>query len=174
MDARTERFGVVFDACYRPLHAYARRRAGDAVADDIVAEALAVAWRRLDEIPAGQELPWLYGVARRVIANQNRGEARRERLLVRLAGERSVRAEPAASDDPSRLRAALARLRPEDQEVLRLAAWEQLGAAEIALVLGCNTNAAALRLSRARRRLRDQLTGNRSVRTSKERKVTDA
>lgn len=52
------------------------------------------------------------------------------------------------------IRQALARLRPADQEVLRLAAWEECTTAEIADVLGCTPNAAAVRLHRARARLR--------------------
>lgn len=84
-DERIERFRRLFGARYQPPSAYARRRTAAADADDLVADVLATAWRRLDDIPAGSELPWLYGVARRSLANQRRGAARRLRLLVRLA-----------------------------------------------------------------------------------------
>jgi len=170
---RTERFGAVFDACYAPLQAYARRRTAPADADDLVAEVLTVAWRRLDDIPAGAELPWLYGVARRVLANQRRAAGRRSRLADRLAGA-AERAPAGGPDRYDEVLAALARLRSDDREVLRLAAWEGLGPADLAIVLGCSTNAAALRLSRARRRLRAQLTGTAASRTQLVRRVTDA
>lgn len=171
MDDRTRRFGRLFDACYQPLLAYARRRVSSTDADDIVAEVLTTAWRRLDDIPPDAELPWLYGVARRLMANQRRGNARRLRLLDRLVGER-----PAPRDapvPPFEVLEVLDRLRPDDREVLRLAAWEELNPAEMAVVLGCTANAAALRLSRARRRLRDGLTEMGPIRTPPRRKVTD-
>ena len=47
----------------------------------MVAETLMVAWRRRDAVPAGAEaIPWLYGVAWRLLANQRRGRSRRLRL----------------------------------------------------------------------------------------------
>lgn len=43
-------------------------------AADAVAETFLVAWRRLPEVPSGEEArPWLYGVARRTLANQRLG-----------------------------------------------------------------------------------------------------
>lgn len=172
MSEREERYRALFESCFQPLHAYARRRTTLADADDLVAEVLTTAWRRLDEIPPHAVLPWLYGVAHRTLANQRRGRDRRLRLLQRLTHTQD---EPAAEGaDTSAVTEALARLRPDDQEVLRLAAWEQLSTGEIAVTLGCSANAAALRLSRARRRLRDELTGTDSSRTRTNRKFTDA
>jgi RNA polymerase sigma-70 factor, ECF subfamily len=171
-----ERFRRVFDGCYQPLCAFARRRVSAGDADDLVAEVLTVAWRRLDDIPADAALPWLYGVARKVLANQHRSQGRRQRLVRRVAdaGRAQPREfEPETSDD-SPVMDALRRLRSDDREILRLAAWEQLGPSELAVVLGCTTNAAALRLSRARRRLREQLTRIDPTWTGQDRKVTDA
>ena len=173
VDERTERFRALFDACYRPVCAYARRRIGPADVDDLVADVFAAAWRRLDDIPRDRELPWLYGVARLTLANHRRGAARRERLAVRVA--RAVPAPATSRDDEfDTVHRALARLRPDEREILRLAAWEQLRTAEIATVLGCSDNAAALRLSRARQRFREQLTAFDDSRTQAARKVTDA
>ena len=172
MEDRTARFRRLFDATYQPLHAYVRRRADAADADDLVADVLTVAWRRLDAIPAGAELPWLYGVARRTLANHRRGHARRRRLTTRLAAL-AGNGGPDDHDDGAVL-AALARLSAADRELLRLAAWEDLDAADIAVALGCSVNAAALRLSRARRKLRIRLTEVEPTRTQAARKVTDA
>lgn len=177
MSDREERFRHLFSECYQPLHAYARRRAAPSDIDDLVAEVLTVAWRRLDDLPAGAELPWLYGVARRVLANQRRGDGRRLRLVDSLSRE------PRTSDDPTSEKAtsgdepvlqALRRLSARDREVLSLAAWEGLTPAEIAVVLDCTANAAALRLSRARQKLRAELTEIDPTRTSTGRKDTDA
>ena len=138
-----------------------------ASADDVVAETLAIAWRRLDDIPTEHQLPWLYGVARRVLANQRRAKERRHGLVLRLA------AQPAPvlhHDEDTEVLEALSTLRPGDQEILRLATWEQLTTPEIAAALGCTPNAAALRLSRARRRLRTALTERSTSRTQGERR----
>ena len=171
MDDRAERFRGLFDASYQPLLAYARRRCGHDDADDLVAEVLTVAWRRLDDVPTDASLPWLYGVARRTLANQRRGGDRRRRLLERLRGQPPVGGS-AADADPAIL-GALASLRHEDQELLRLAAWEELTAADIAVVLGCSANAAALRLSRARRKLRDAMTDLEPDPTETSRRTAD-
>ncbi|HVT75908.1 MAG TPA: sigma-70 family RNA polymerase sigma factor [Acidimicrobiales bacterium] len=164
-------FDALFKANFSAVTAYARRRASGADADDVVAEVFTAAWRRMGDIPVGRELPWLYGVARRTLANQRRGAARRLRLVDRVAREptreTALNASGAIAD-------AFARLRPDDREVLRLAAWEQLTAAEIAVVLGCSPNAAALRLSRARHKLREVLTETSSSRTQDDRSDTDA
>jgi RNA polymerase sigma-70 factor (ECF subfamily) len=49
--------------------------------------------------------------------------------------------------------AALAALRPDDQEALRLIEWEQLEVAAAAQVMGCSAATFRVRLHRARRRL---------------------
>ena len=171
MDERGDRFSRLFDASYQPLLAYARRRTDAADADDVVAEVLTVAWRRLDDIPDGMELPWLYAVARRTMANHHRSTHRRLRLLARLS--REPKPGPSGEEAPAAVGVALQRLPADDAEILRLSAWEGLTTSELSYVLGCSENAAALRLSRARRRLRDQLTETGPCRTQAGWKVTD-
>lgn len=168
MAEREDRFARLFASAYEPLWAYARRRVPPDDVDDVVAETFTVAWRRLDEIPSF-ELPWLYGVAYKAIGNLIRSRRRGLRLVRRLAAE-----PPPTADAPSsEVLDALATLGPPDREILRLAAWEDLGPGEIALVLGCSVNAAALRLSRARKKLRDALTGSGGTRTQAGRKEID-
>jgi RNA polymerase sigma-70 factor, ECF subfamily len=157
--ADQERFRRLFDDAYRPLLAYALRRTEEAAdAEDVVAETMLVAWRRQRDLPTGEEaIPWLYGVARRVLANQRRSRARRRRLerLLQPLLRQSIHQEEIEPVDT--VIAATRRLPTSDQEVLRLAAWENLSHAQIGTVLGCSENAAALRLHRARRRLREEL-----------------
>ena len=126
----------------------------------VLADTLLVLWRRLDDVPAEQPLPWCYGVARGVLANQRRGERRRLALLDRvLRLDPPPAAAPPPDDDgaPPEVGTALATLAEADRELLRLWAWEELGAAEIAVVLGTTPNAASIRLHRARGRLRRAL-----------------
>lgn len=159
-DVRARRFGTMFDASYRPLFAYVLRRVMNRDdAEDIVAEVYLIAWRRIGDVPQGIEsLPWLIGVARRVLANSRRSDSRRDRLLAKL--KQQAASAPDDIDLPrenSALTAALAALRPADVEVLQLAAWERLPHDQIAVVLGCTVNAVGIRLHRARRALRIEL-----------------
>jgi RNA polymerase sigma-70 factor (ECF subfamily) len=156
-----DRFEAVYTLARDPLARYLARRAAPDAVEDLFAEIMTVAWRRVRDIPDGAELPWLYGVARRTLANHRRAEGRFGRLLERLAFvERGV--EPLVAPAPggdAELAAALADLPGSDAEILRLWAWEELAPREIAMVLGISDNAASIRLHRAKRRLREALEG---------------
>lgn len=157
-----ERFRRVYASSFEPLLAYALRRVERAEdATDIVAETFLIAWRRGTEMPDGDEARlWLYGVARRVLANQQRGGRRRERLGARLRERLAavVVADPAGEvSQRVTVRAALERLGELDREVLRLTAWEGLQPREAAEVLNISAAAVRTRLSRARARLRELL-----------------
>lgn len=162
---RRARYEALFREVYEPLQHYVRRRVGTGGADmvdDVVAEALTIAWRRLDQVPTGMELPWCFGVARRCLANHRRSDGRRSRLVDRLHRERPEAAADEAALDP-RLAAALAELADDDREIVRLWAWEALAPREIAVVLGITANAASIRLHRARRRLADSIVRKESA-----------
>ena len=148
------RFEAVAAEVWEPLQRYLRRRADPTTADDVLGDVLLVMWRRREDVPEGAELPWAYGVARGCLANARRSDERRLRLVRRLESEPVA----APSDDPD-LDEALARLRSEDRELVRLWAWEGLEPRDIAVVLGITPNAASIRLHRVRERLRKDLTG---------------
>lgn len=163
-DDEPARFRRVYADNFPLLLAYAVRRVEQPEdAADVVADTFLIAWRRHRELPRGDEARlWLYGVARRVLANHHRAGVRRERLGERLRERLTTvfAADPAAGV-PERLavQAALARLGELDREVLMLTVWEGLEPREAATVLGVNAAAVRTRLSRARARLRD-LTGD--------------
>jgi RNA polymerase sigma-70 factor (ECF subfamily) len=146
---REEEFDVFYRAYAGDVKAYCLRRADAPLADDALAETFEIAWRRWNDVPS-QPKAWLFGVARRVLANRRRAETRQRALVERIAAERI--AEDAAEEVPPVLE-ALSRLTPLDQEALRLAAWEELSSREAAHVLGCSPVAFRIRLLRARRRL---------------------
>lgn len=152
MDRET-RFESLFDATYEPLLAYARRRvAGEA--EDVVADVLLIAWRRLDEIP-DDSVAWLYGVARKVILGSRRGIRRRAALAGRLFSQPAPFA-PAAHDARP-VFTALGRLSEPDREAILLVAWEGLDVRRAAQAMSCSPAAFRVRLHRARGRLREQL-----------------
>ena len=146
-------FEAVFATVYEPLQRYLRRRVDAETADDVLGEVVIVLWRRRSDIPAHQPLPWCYGVARRCLANAIRGSERRLRLVRRL----EVEASRPTTSGYTVLDDALALQSPDDRELLRLWAWEQLTSAEIAQVLGITSNAASIRLHRAVKKVKKAL-----------------
>jgi RNA polymerase sigma-70 factor (ECF subfamily) len=156
-----QRFRALFTRCSRPLLAYALRRVHHpADAADVVAETFVVAWRRIDEIPPGGEARlWLFGVARLVVNNQQRGQLRRNRLADRLRAQLTgaVLDPMAPAETRQVVSAALARLDEDDRELLRLTSWEGLTPAEVAVVYGIPDGRARSRLHRARGRFRVEL-----------------
>lgn len=165
-DAQRSAFSSLFDATHRRVWAYVvRGDASRADADDLVAEVFVVAWRRLDDVPADDPVPWLLGVARNVRRNQERSRRRATALLDRLRAEHAPDAAHPARDiaDVRAIRAALGELSDTDRELLQLAAVEDLTPGQIAQVLGCRPVTARVRLHRARSRLRALLEGQSVV-----------
>jgi RNA polymerase sigma factor (sigma-70 family) len=157
-DERRRRFEHVYAANRAGILGYALRRTADPQdAADVLAETFLIAWRRLDDVRGGDAARlWLYGVARRVLANHHRGERRRSalagdlagRLRTDLAGHRA----PPPDGELAAIAAAFGELSDDDRELLALVGWEGLDHGEIAAVLGCSRNAVRIRLHRARRR----------------------
>jgi RNA polymerase sigma-70 factor (ECF subfamily) len=159
---RAREFETIFSACYPRVLGYAIRRTDDrTAAEDAVSETFLIAWRRLDVVPT-EALPWLLGVARKVIANQRRAAGRRapNGPLVPLEAVADVDPRAAVADlvaDRQAFATAFAALSPADREVLALVSWDGLSAREAATVLGCKPSTFHLRLHRARRRLLKEL-----------------
>lgn len=158
------RFETFFTEHLSAVARFAERRSTGSGAGDVVCETFAVAWRRFDDIPdAPMDRAWLFGVARRLLANQRRGNTRRAALSDRL--EQQWRTESSALSGPADVPAVLAiretfgALSSSDSELLTLAAWEELTPAEIAVVLGLKPEVVRNRLSRARRRFADAYQG---------------
>ena len=155
-EARDEEwFTRVYAAEYAQVVKYGRRRLADVeAAAELAQEVFVIAWRRRGEVP-DRSLPWLYGVAQRLLAN--RWRARRwAPEHVPIADGRALPGAPGADTTVALadLQAALITLAEPDQEILRLIGWEELTVSEAAQVLGCTRATAAVRLHRARKRLR--------------------
>jgi RNA polymerase sigma-70 factor, ECF subfamily len=137
-----------------PVRRYAARRVPPDDVEDVVAEVFATAWRHRAKLPDPPRF-WLLRTAWFHIQRTSRGRRRELRLAARLSGQRPDRVDgpEESAVEALRVRSAMARLSDTDQEVLRLAAWEGLSAAEIADVLVCSPITARARLHRARRRL---------------------
>ncbi|MCG5217606.1 RNA polymerase sigma factor [Streptosporangium sp. KLBMP 9127] len=155
-DERQTRFEVVYRETYERILGYAVRRCHSPEdAADVVAETYAIAWRRVADLPGGDEARlWLYGVARNVLANHRRGEQRRHARQIAL--EEDIAVFFPSPEETQELRAighVFRSLSVDDRELLSLVAWEGLDAGEIAHVLGRSRNAVRIRIYRARKRL---------------------
>lgn len=172
------RFELMYEKHGPAVKAYVLRRADRSVADDLVAEVFMVCWRRFDELPV-DPLPWLLGVARRVLSTHRRGERRGAALRERLAQTATVGSSPAppaegpldesspdgalarGSLEEGPLTRALAQLGEADRELLLLIAWDGLSPAQAGTVLGVRSATVRVRLHRARRRFARALEGER-------------
>lgn len=154
---RREHFRELYDELYDDLWRYCRRRTpNDADASDVVADVMAVAWRRFDDIPPPPGArPWLFGVARNHLRTRRRQADRRNSLARKLEQQgsltASLRSEEAEQLDV--VAAALDQLDEADRELIQLVAWDDLPHREIAALLAISENAVAIRLHRARARL---------------------
>ena len=153
------RFEDLYEEYKLEVQAYCMRRLGSNDAADACSETFLVAWRRLDDIPPPPEtLPYLYGIAHRVVSNQFRSLRRRSRLDARLMSLGvSVADDPsvlvAQSSHHQEVVAAVRRLKPKDREIVMLYAWEDLSRETIAEMMGMTRSALDQRIHRANQRL---------------------
>jgi RNA polymerase sigma-70 factor (ECF subfamily) len=157
------RFEEIYANTRQALLGYLVRRS-ESIDDaaDLLAEVYLVAWRRIEDVPAGDESRlWLFGVARRVLANHHRRGRNESQLAGALETALRLHAEsiPAAAlgDLEGRVAGALSALSAPDRELLMLNAWDELTPAEIAVVLRRPVGVVRVRLHRARKRLRARL-----------------
>lgn len=159
--SKQQRFEQLYRDTYPKVAAYCRRRLPADESDDAVAEIYAVAWRKADQfLGADSPLAWLYGVGFRVISSRYRSKKRRRLLTARLAreperGSIDAGTSVATDDEVARAFAALVALSPKDQELIRLAVFEELSYEEIAEATGTSFGSVRSALFRARKRLQE-------------------
>ncbi|HET9061057.1 MAG TPA: GDP-mannose 4,6-dehydratase [Acidimicrobiales bacterium] len=150
-------FEDVYRAHRASITAYIRRRLGGDEAGDVVAQVFCVAWRRREDLPAPPEdLLWLYGVARRAIADHRRASLRRRRLEQRLQQQpQAPSLDEGFGSLTSQVDTVMGRLSAGEQSVIEAVIWEGVSLREVAERLGCTPNAAEIRYRRARSRFRE-------------------
>ena len=158
-DLAEQRFQEIYRQHRRHVLGYFLRRTDAVTARDGASETFLVAWRRINDVPTGEAtLPWLYGVSRRVLANQRRSRDRYVALgrkLSRVGGgeEPSPEVVVLRRVEDGEILDAVSKLRPEDQEILRLTVWEELPHAQVAEVVGTSAHAVTQRLHRITKQL---------------------
>jgi RNA polymerase sigma factor (sigma-70 family) len=155
-------FAEFFEAEFEPLRGYLQRRLGTSSAEEIAAEAFAIAYRRWEE--QGPSQPYLYGIAANLVRRRWRQERRRLRAYARAGVDSGFEEQDSAVADRADSHAlkqaladALADLRPVEREILLLHTWAELSDAEIAEALDLPLGTVKSRLSRARAHLRNRL-----------------
>lgn len=169
-----DRFRSAHQATYADLLRFVTRRTSASDAEDVVAEAFLVAWRRVEDLPMalGDQRAWLFGIARNCLLNNGRSHRRHDALAVRSAEHPPVSDQELDEDFLARrldIATAWPRLTAVDQEVIALTAWDGLTGPEAAAVLGISPVAFRLRLSRARKALRLHLDLVSTTATARER-----
>jgi RNA polymerase sigma-70 factor (ECF subfamily) len=165
-DSPEKFFERIYRDTYRNTLAYALRRTPTSSdAHDVVSDTYLVAWRRVNDLrKVAEPQAWLYGIAYRSIGNQRRGAQRRTALAAKaqtIGEAESEHIDPAchaeSSEELRMVGDAMARLTPRDQEILRLAAFEEMTYKEIASVLNLQPAIVRTILYRARQRLTREL-----------------
>lgn len=184
-----DRFRAVYTDVYDDVLRYVQRRTHEFDrAEDVVADAMLAAWRRIDDLPPdpGDARAWVFGIARNCLLNDSRSARRSDALGVRLAGAVGPARHAAATTSADAplptaaivpdtadevvarvdLAAAWDRLTDDEQDVLSLTVLDGLTSTQAGAVLGITANAYRLRLTRARAALRRGLQGAASRATA--------
>lgn len=159
MGGHEARFAEIYESYNRHVRAYCRRRTSADRVDDAVADTFLTAWRRIDGVPDGEDaLPWLYGVAYKVLSHQWRRRSRKQKLAQKLQSigvEQTTAPEELVlvRDESRQVLEALKRLKPTDKEILLMAAWEGMSHSDISAALGINPGAVRQRFYQAKKNL---------------------
>ena len=162
MTGKHPSFDQIYERHHRSVLAYCLRRTSPEDAYAAANEVFEVAWKRGSDVPDGERtLPWLYGVARKVLSHQRRSATRFSRLTNKAANHAAPHQPQPDHVVVQRLEyetvcSAVNRLPADDKEMLLLSAWEGLTHAEIAETLGYTLTTVDKRLARAKQRLKRQ------------------
>ncbi|MEN8040691.1 MAG: RNA polymerase sigma factor [Actinomycetota bacterium] len=154
-----ERFDALYGSTYPEMAEYCRRRLPSSSWEDAVAEIYGVAWRKRDTyLSADNPAAWLQAVAFRVVSNEFRKRRRRRRLIEKLLRQDRPEVPPPeafveATNEERYALEALSTLKPIEQELVRLVAYEEHSYEEVAAITGLSASAVKTRLYRARQTL---------------------
>ncbi|MDT4938856.1 MAG: hypothetical protein QOG80_2527 [Pseudonocardiales bacterium] len=155
-DERRELLDGWFRAYADRVLAYLLHRTDAQTAQDVLQEVFVIAFRKAEDVPH-PPIGWLFGTARRLLANKRRGHRRHDVLISRLMDDAGHETDADLAEVKAAFLQTLATLSPADREVLTLTGWYDLSPAEAAEALGCSASTYAVRLHRARKRLAAEL-----------------
>lgn len=156
---RQRQFEQLYSEHFDRVASYLLARSDREFADDGLARTFEIAWRRMSDVPE-DPLPWLLGVARRVLSDFRRTQRGQDALVERIAGTAAAKSSIDHAETHrrrSQLLEAIAALTSAQREALLLIAWDGLTERQAAEVMKCSRGALALRVHRARKQLRVSL-----------------
>lgn len=159
-DAAADRLSDVLSRDSGGLLRYLERRLGHDDAADALADVMLAAWRQVKKLPHEDEPArmWLYGIARNVLANSQRGDRRRLGLADRLRGDLHTAERTAhPAYEGADVRDAITRLSPDHAELVRLIHWDGFTITEASQILAISASTGRTRYQRAREELRASL-----------------
>ena len=168
--ALRDRISALAEANVDNLFSYfARRVIPRDEAADLVGETMLVVWRRAGDAPADDDAArmWMFGIARRVRLNHERGRRRRMALTSRLRDEivsGMTTLDP--GDRADALRSAIRRLPPKQREVVLLVNGDGFTLVEAATIMKTSSSTTRSRHSYALTALHSHLTGGEGIGSS--------
>jgi RNA polymerase sigma-70 factor (ECF subfamily) len=163
-----EEFEHLFNSYAKSVRAFIWRRSngldvGVSSVDDIEADVWTIAWARKDAAPTELELelPWLFQIARHVLANHIRKNVTRRKISNTLnPDELTSLAADALVLLNEEIVGVFSVLNASEREVMALTVWEGLKPAQISVVLGVTPNAVSIRMNKARKKISEYLERN--------------
>jgi RNA polymerase sigma-70 factor (ECF subfamily) len=156
-----DRISALAEANIDDLFSYfARRVTPRDDAADLIGETMLVVWRRAVDAPHDdlKARMWMFGIARRVLMNHERGGRRRTALAGRIRDEIVVGiTAPAADEGSAELRIAIQRLPPKQREVILLVYGEGFTLTEVAKITTTSSSTTRSRHAYALAALRSHL-----------------
>jgi RNA polymerase sigma factor (sigma-70 family) len=152
-------FGALYDRHGVAVRRYVVRRVGIYDGEDLAAEVFVRAFRSRSKYRAERDsaLPWLLGMANRVISEHRRIERRRLATMERLLAEDRELASTPGVGLTFEVVHALRRLPAAYRDTLLLLVWGELSRDEVAAALGVSVGTVNSRIARARKRLASDL-----------------
>ncbi|MFM6963210.1 MAG: RNA polymerase sigma factor [Micrococcales bacterium] len=158
-----EEFNAIYRSTQQPLANFAYRRIARSEVEDVVAETFRIAFEKRAKLQTVDALPWLYRIASNVILNHRRKLAKLPLSFDFLNFEPPVPAAEMLQESDPQLAAAWNQLKTAERAVLSLNVFEELQPREIGVVLSVSANAAAIKLFRAKTKLRELLLAERKM-----------
>ena len=149
-----EEFNSLYRSYLPKVNAYLARRLPFDEVEDIAGDLFELAWSKRDRIPEGLELPWLYKSARYLVSNRHRKQSARNAILARLAEPTAAPSAESIALADVELGEAFSKLTAKEREVIALWSLEGLSNSDLGKVLEMSENAAAIRLTRAKQKLK--------------------
>ncbi len=153
-----EEFNSLYRSYLPQVNRYLARRLPLDEVEDIAGDLFELAWSKREKIPTGLELPWLYKSARYLVSNRHRKQAGRSAIFSLLSEPIAAPSAESIALADIELGEAFSGLTAKEREVISLWSLEGLSNKELGKVLEMSENAAAIRLTRAKQKLKSLLS----------------